>query len=72
LLRRREAEAERERWHATSITHTRSKATLLNCADERELERCGSVHYAASDSVHEAGALLQVNAEVVDSSPRSV
>jgi chromosome segregation protein len=67
LLRRREAEAERDK--VARDIETRTTALEGHVAElrgtERALEEVRTAHYAASDSVHEAqGALLQVNAEV--------
>jgi chromosome segregation protein len=67
LLRRREAEAEREK--VTRDIDTRSTALEGHVAElrgaERALAEVREAHYAASDAVHDAqGGLLQVNAEV--------
>jgi chromosome segregation protein len=67
LLRRREAETERDK--VARDIETRATALEGHVAElrgtERALEDVRTAHYAASDSVHEAqGALLQVNAEV--------
>ncbi|HQR70984.1 MAG TPA: chromosome segregation protein SMC [Burkholderiaceae bacterium] len=67
LLRRREAEADREK--VARDIESRTTALEGHVAElrgaERALEEVRTAHYAASDSVHEAqGALLQVNAEV--------
>ena len=67
LLRKREAETEREK--VARDIETRTTALEGHVAElrgtERALEDVRTAHYAASDSVHEAqGALLQVNAEV--------
>jgi chromosome segregation protein len=67
LLRKREAEAERDK--VARDIETRTTALEGHVAElrgtERALEDVRTAHYAASDSVHEAqGALLQVNAEV--------
>ncbi len=67
LLRRREADAERDKVvrdiEARTTAFEGHMAELR--ATERELEDVRTAHYGASDSVHEAqGGLLQVNAEV--------
>ena len=67
LLRRREADAERDKVvrdiEARTTAFEGHMAELR--ATERELEEVRTAHYGASDSVHEAqGGLLQVNAEV--------
>jgi chromosome segregation protein len=67
LLRRRDAEAERDK--VARDIESRTTALEGHVAElraaERALEDVRAAHYGASDAVHEAqGALLQVNAEV--------
>ena len=67
LLRRREAEAERDK--VVRDIEARSTAFEGHLAElratERELEDVRTAHYGASDAVHEAqGGVLQVNSEV--------
>jgi chromosome segregation protein len=67
LLRRREAEAERDK--VARDIGSRTTALEGHVAElrgaERALEEVRAAHYSTSDAVHEAqGGLLQVNAEV--------
>jgi chromosome segregation protein len=67
LVRRREAEAERDK--VARDIESRTTALEAHVAElrsaERELEEVRNAHFASSDAVHEAqGRMFQVNAEV--------